>query len=262
MEHELLRTSGSRKPREYLVPQTSTTRNPYLYLGGATQYRFASFKRSTWSGERSNQMSADTGMSYQSCSTRQNDGSNGRGWRHGEPWKPVEILAVVLGFFVFWPIGLTILGWKFWQKKSGYPGDIISFGREWANWARDSKRLGYSVKATSGFGMGSTGNRAFDEWRATELARLEEERQKLVAAEREFAEFMENLRHARDREEFERFMNEHRNQQGRPPGRGIAADVKRRMRRDLAELKEMVRLGAGIPGDEQRIEMIKGLIAR
>ena len=37
----------------------------------------------------------------------------------------------------------------------------------------------------------------------------------LVAAEREFAEFMENLRHARDREEFERFMDAHRNQQAR-----------------------------------------------
>ena len=84
--------------------------------------------------------------------------------------------------------------------------------------ARNSKGLGYSVKGAAGFGMGSTGNRAFDEWRATELARLEEERQKLVAAEREFAEFMENLRHARDREEFERFMDEHRNQQERPSG--------------------------------------------
>jgi len=167
-------------------------------------------------------MSADTGMSYQSQPTRQNDGSNGRGRWHGEPWKPVEILAMVLGFIVYWPIGFAVLGWKFWQKKSGYSGDIISFGREkwgnWTNWARGSDRLGYSVKAASDFGMGSTGNRAFDEWRATELARLEEERQKLVAAEREFAEFMENLRHARDREEFERFMDEHRNQQGRPSG--------------------------------------------
>src|ERR1700730_6345464 len=167
-------------------------------------------------------MSADTGMSYQSSLTRQNDRSNGRGYWHGEPWKPVEILAMVFGFRVFWPIGLAVLGWKFWQRKSAYPGDIISFGREkwgnWANWARDSKRLDYSVKGASGFGMGSTGNRAFDEWRATELARLEEERQKLVAAEREFAEFMENLRHARDCEEFERFMDEHRNQQGRPSG--------------------------------------------
>ena len=211
-------------------------------------------------------MSADTGMSYQSRPTRQNDGSNWRGRWHGEPWKPVEILAMVLGFIVYWPIGFAVLGWKFWQKKSGYSGDIISFGREkwgnWTNWARGSDHLGYSVKAASGFGMGSTGNRAFDEWRATELARLEEERQKLVAAEREFAEFMENLRHARDREEFERFMDEHRNPQGHPSGRGIADDVKRRMRRELAELKEMVRLGAGIPGEEQRIKMIKGLIAR
>ncbi len=165
-------------------------------------------------------MSADTGMSYQSC-------SNGRGYWHGATWKPVEILAMVLGFMVFWPIGLAVLGWKFWQKKSGYPGDLISFGREkwgnwgnWTNWARGSGRWGFAVNnwTAYGFGMGSTGNRAFDEWRAGELARLEEERQKLVAAEREFAEFMENLRHARDREEFERFMEEHRNRQGRPSG--------------------------------------------
>jgi hypothetical protein len=163
-------------------------------------------------------MSADIGMSYQSRPTRQNDGSNGRGYWHGAPWKPVEILAMVLGFRVFWPIGIAVLGWKFWQKRSGYPGDMISFGREkWGTWA-SSKRLGYTVRGVTGFGMGSTGNRAFDEWRATELARLEEERQKLVASEREFAEFMENLRHARDREEFERFMDEYRNQQGRPSG--------------------------------------------
>jgi len=102
---------------------------------------------------------------------------------------------MVLGFIVYWPIGFAVLGWKFWQKKSGYSGDIISFGREkwgnWTNWARGFRPHGLFVKAVSDFGMGSTGNRAFDEWRTTELARLEEERQKLVAAEREFAEFME-----------------------------------------------------------------------
>jgi Protein of unknown function (DUF2852) len=167
-------------------------------------------------------MNADTGISYQSCSPRQNGGSHVRGYSHGEPWKPVEILAMVLGFIVYWPIGLAVLAWKFWQKKSGYPGDIISFGREkwekwasWVNWARGSGGWGFAGNnwAASGSGMASTGNRAFDEWRTTELARLEEERRKLVAAEREFAEFMENLRHARDREEFVRFMDEHRNRQ-------------------------------------------------
>jgi hypothetical protein len=56
-----------------------------------------------------------------------------------------------------------------------------------------------------------TGNRAFDEWKTAELARLEEERRKLDDAHREFAEFVENVRRAKDREEFERFMNERRN---------------------------------------------------
>jgi hypothetical protein len=63
-----------------------------------------------------------------------------------------------LGFIVFWLIGLAVLGWKFWQTKSGYPGDIITFGQEkwgnWANWAR-FRPLGLCGK-----------------WRATELARL------------------------------------------------------------------------------------------
>ena len=38
--------------------------------------------------------------------------------------------------------------------------------------------------------------------------------------------------------------------------------AKRLMRLKLAELNELVRLGAGMPGDEQRIEMIKGLLGQ
>ena len=64
-------------------------------------------------------------------------------------------------------------------------------------------------------GMRPTGNRAFDEWRDSELARLEEERRKLEEAEREFAAHIEELRRARDREEFERFMKARHN---RPTG--------------------------------------------
>jgi hypothetical protein len=161
-------------------------------------------------------MSADTGNPYQSYSTHQSGGAQWHGCAPGEPWKLVEILAMVLGFIVFWPIGLAVLGWKFWQRKSGYPGDILSFGRErWGNWARASGRWGFAANNWQGFASGSTGNHAFDAWRAAELARLEEERKRLAAAEREFADYVENLRHAKDREEFERFMNERRDRQGR-----------------------------------------------
>ena len=66
--------------------------------------------------------------------------------------------------------------------------------------------------------MRPTGNTAFDDWRAGELSRLEEERRKLEDAEREFAEHIDQLRRARDREEFDRFMNARRNRPaGEPP---------------------------------------------
>jgi hypothetical protein len=40
------------------------------------------------------------------------------------------------------------------------------------------------------------------------------------------------------------------------------ADNAKRLRRELVELKEMVRLGAGLPGDEHRIEMAKCLLTQ
>ena len=56
----------------------------------------------------------------------------------------------------------------------------------------------------------SSGNRAFDDYRAETLKRLEDE-------QREFKEFLERLRFARDRAEFDQFMAERRN---RPPSEG------------------------------------------
>ena len=59
----------------------------------------------------------------------------------------------------------------------------------------------------------SSGNRAFDDYRTETLRRLEEE-------QREFKEFLERLRFAKDRAEFDQFMAERRN---RPQRRSAAA---------------------------------------
>ena len=50
--------------------------------------------------------------------------------------------------------------------------------------------------------------------------RLDEERRKLDEAQREFAEYVDAIRRAKDREEFERFMAERR---ARPAGGGSEA---------------------------------------
>jgi hypothetical protein len=135
-------------------------------------------------------------------------------------WKPIELVAMILGFIIYWPIGLAILFAKLWQMRSAQGGDLPSFIQAKLNEKFREKRERWEQKMRRHWGCGpghrdfydrpwrmhSSGNLAFDEWREAELARLEEERQKLVAAEREFGEFMDNLRRAKDREEFDRFM--------------------------------------------------------
>jgi len=59
-------------------------------------------------------------------------------------------------------------------------------------------------------GWGSSGNRAFDEYRTETLQRLEEE-------QREFREFLQRLRMAKDKSEFDQFMAERRNRPAPPP---------------------------------------------
>jgi len=126
-------------------------------------------------------------------------------------WSAFEIIAMVLGFVVFWPIGLAILGYKVWQRKSG-AADLQTVAAEGWDRAR-SAMSGASAGArpwSRPYGGFATGNSAFDAWKAAEMERLEQERRKLEDAHREFADFLNTVRQAKDREEFERFMNERR----------------------------------------------------
>ena len=130
-----------------------------------------------------------------------------------------ELIAMVLGFVVFWPIGLAILGYKYWQSKTNGPdlqtvaaGAYSNARSAWSGFSGGSPRPSASPWAR-GF-TATTGNRAFDEWRSAELDRLEAERRRLEDAHREFAEWLDTVRKAKDREEFERFMNERRGKSG------------------------------------------------
>ena len=95
-------------------------------------------------------------------------------------WKPFEIAAMVLGFIVFWPIGLAILFAKFWQRQHGHQGDLFAFAREKAAGFRRTfySQAGFGGESSAPSSWRSTGNVAFDEWRESELARLEAERRK------------------------------------------------------------------------------------
>ena len=129
----------------------------------------------------------------------------------GFGWHPVELVAMVLGFILFWPVGLAILALKIWQRRHNHNGDMMDAAQSVYEQAR-SKARGFKDEMRRGpwssgpTGQRQTGNSAFNDWRAAELEKLEEARRKVIDAEREFASHIESLRRARDREEFERFM--------------------------------------------------------
>mgnify|MGYP002714753584 CR=1 FL=1 len=92
--------------------------------------------------------------------------------------KPAWIIAMILGFVFFWPLGLALLAYMIWSKRM--------FGCS-------NRRVSARYYAPA------TGNSAFDAYREETLKRLEDEH-------REFVDFLEKLREAKDKAEFDQFM--------------------------------------------------------
>lgn len=109
--------------------------------------------------------------------------------RRAEAWldgfgKPGWIAAMVLGFILFWPVGLALLAYMIWGKQM----------------------FGKSCRSKLNHGSGalrSSGNSAFDAYKTDMLKRLEDEQ----AA---FDSFLKRLREAKDKSEFDMFMDENR----------------------------------------------------
>lgn len=106
------------------------------------------------------------------------DGYGRRGW----------IAAMIVGFVAFWPLGLALVVY-------------MSLTNRW----KDTEMFGLSRKAggccgARTFGK-SSGNSAFDAYREDTLRRLEEEQQA-------FEGFLQRLRDAKDRQEFDAFMQD------------------------------------------------------
>ena len=138
---------------------------------------------------------------------------NASAYLHDIP-KPIWIVAIVLGFIVFWPLGLAILaytiGSRRWGRRFEGPGQWYSpapqgQGQEqgracgWAKWGDWSTPWNQPQRPDAK----PSGNAAFDEYRAETLKRLEDE-------QREFVEYLERLRRAKDKAEFDQFMADRR----------------------------------------------------
>lgn len=154
--------------------------------------------------------------------------AQGPQWQHGSTWpnppwsgppfwypvgmsRPLGIALMVLGFIFWWPVGLAILFYMIGTGRMGcfgrsrramYQSQEWQNAGPWANWK--SWACGTDRSAST------SGNRAFDEYKAETLRRMEEE-------QKEFGAFLERLRFAKDKSEFDQFMAERRARPPSPP---------------------------------------------
>lgn len=97
--------------------------------------------------------------------------------------KGAWIAAMVLGFIFFWPVGLALLAYMIWSKRM-------------FNSSCKNRRMSSTFTT-----MRSSGNTAFDAYKAETLRRLEEEQENFEA-------FLKRLRDAKDKAEFDQFMDD------------------------------------------------------
>jgi Protein of unknown function (DUF2852) len=109
------------------------------------------------------------------------------------------VIAMILGFIFFWPVGLALLGYMIWSKRMFNSSCAARMHDRHEDrqgrWARKMGRMGY------GRDHMSSGNTAFDAYKTDTLKRLEEE-------QHAFETFLQRLRDAKDKSEFDTFMDD------------------------------------------------------
>ena len=120
-----------------------------------------------------------------------------RAFRRAESWldargKWAWIATMVLGFIIFWPVGLALLAYMIWGKQmfSRSCGHRRHDHNQDRAWGRHAYRAGQA-----------TGNTAFDSYKAEALRRLEDEQEAFEA-------FLQRLRNSKDKSEFDAFMED------------------------------------------------------
>jgi hypothetical protein len=121
--------------------------------------------------------------------------------------KPAWIALTVLGFMAWWPLGLAVLAFAIGSGRMGcgYHGGHGRWQHKMERMQSKMDRLREQMTQRGPAYCGPTsGNRAFDEYRNETLQRLEDE-------QREFHDFLDRLRMAKDKAEFDQFMAERGN---------------------------------------------------
>ncbi|MEO8241297.1 MAG: DUF2852 domain-containing protein [bacterium] len=147
-------------------------------------------------------------------------------WAKGaESWldergRKAWIVLMILAFIFAWPIGLGLLAYMIWSKR------MFNRSSSCGPWGRHShqhsSREDWEAMRENFRGMGKafrpSGNAAFDAYKADTIRRLQDEQEAFEA-------FLQRLRDAKDKSEFDNFMEDRARTNAAAPVSPEAGDV-------------------------------------
>ena len=136
------------------------------------------------------------------------ESSSGRSWKNWEHaagksgkksnWSCINITGMVLGFILFWPVGLAIL---FWILSGRNVQDLpAAIKHKW------SEKFG-GDKMMVNNDSDDSGNSIFNAFQQTQYDRISEIKEEIRERSRRFAEYRADARRRADEEEFTQFMS-------------------------------------------------------
>ena len=127
-------------------------------------------------------------LSWSHCGSR-------RGNKSGcARWSPINIAGLVVGFMIFWPVGLIVLAWIL---TGHHVLDLPAAIRDlWSRFFSSTESRMHS----------GTDNIVFNEYQQTQYDRISEIKNEIRDRARRFADYREDIQRRHDRKEFDRFM--------------------------------------------------------
>lgn len=135
-----------------------------------------------------------------STATMNNNGNHDKGsgccgFGASANWSVTNIVAMVIGFVLFWPLGLFMLYWIFKGR------DVTDLRRHLVEkWNR--------FKGKDATEAGGADNQVFNEYQQTQFDRIREIKDEIKERARRFAQFRSDAKRRADEEEFRRFMDD------------------------------------------------------
>lgn len=149
------------------------------------------------------------------CSWARRHDRSEMGERYRSVWTPFGIGMMVLGYIVFWPLGLVL---TLWMVSGRHVAELPrAIGQTVSGWfpRRDGEAAGgwsekaWSEKAWSHEGFSrsrSSGNTVFDDYQQTQYDRISDIKREIKDTWHRFRDFRRDEQRRQERDEFDRFM--------------------------------------------------------